>query len=34
MEKINWTGRARNEEVLREGEGEEEYPTYSNKKEG
>jgi hypothetical protein len=33
IEKISFTDRVRNEEVL-ESQGAEEYPTYSNKKEG
>jgi len=34
IEKIIWTDRVRNEEMLHYSQGGEEYPTYSNKKEG
>jgi hypothetical protein len=34
MEKISWTDRVRNEEVVVQSQGGEEYPTNSKKKEG
>jgi hypothetical protein len=34
MEKISWTDRVRNEEVLHRVKEEKEYPAYSKKKEG
>ena len=34
MEKISWTDRVRNEEVLLKGQGGEEYRTYNKKREG